>query len=44
MFRYLKYIQAFNYTSPDDTQGIIQYCFVTAESCIEYLKTLQIGK
>ena len=39
---YLQYIKAFHYTPPSEMQGIEQYCFITAESCLEYLRRLKV--
>ncbi|CAI2372473.1 unnamed protein product [Moneuplotes crassus] len=39
---YLEYIKAFHYTPKDEMQGIGQYCFITAQSCLEYLKKMNL--
>lgn len=41
---YLQYIKTFHYTPPNETQGIEQYCFITAESCLEYLKRINVNE
>ena len=40
---YLQYIKAFHYTPSNETQGISQYWFITAESCLEYLKRTHVN-
>lgn len=39
---YMRYIKAFHYTPPNEMQGIDQYWFITAESCLEYLRRMTV--